>query len=407
MGISHVSAQTEGELRAKIDAKNKEIADLEKEIAAYQQQITTVGKKANTLQSALEALELTRKKLTTDITLTERKIDSVTLTIESLKGEIVDKEDRISTQKSALGRSLREVLDADQTSLLEAILAYDDLGEFWNRQVAQEQLQVAIQDKVHELSLLKENLNTAKTETEAKRRELQDLRNQLADQRKIVEANKRDTDKLLKETKNQESTYKKLLADRESKRAAFQQELSEYESQLKLIIDPSSFPSPGSGILSWPVDNPVVTQEFGDTAFSRANPQAYNGRGHNGVDFRASPGTPIKAALSGVVVATGDTDTVCPGASYGKWVLIKHANGLSTLYAHLSLIRVGQGQNVGTRELIGYSGTTGYATGPHLHFTVYASQGVEVISRKSRVCSGTYTLPVADLKAYLNPLLYL
>ncbi len=407
IGTSYSFAQTADELQQKIDAKNTEIQNLEKEIASYQQQITETGKQVGTLQGALQALELARKKLTADIALTQKKIDAVNLTIQSLKNQIGDKEGQISLQKSALEKSIREVSDSDQTSLLEAILTYGNLGDLWNNRAALEELHGAIKDKVNQLTQLKNDLNDSKTETEAKRQELQTLQNQLSDQKKIVEANKQETNKLLLATKNNQANYKKLLADREAKRVAAQQEISNYESQLKLIVDPGSFPHPGSGILSWPVDNPFVTQQFGDTDFSRQNPQAYNGKGHNGIDLRAAPGTPIKAALQGVVLGTGDTDTVCPGASYGKWIMIKHLNGLSTLYAHLSLIKVGVGQNVDTRELIGYSGSTGYATGPHLHFGVYASEGVRITTLKSRVCGGTYTLPVADLKAYLNPLLYL
>lgn len=404
---SSVFAETEAELRQKIEAKNKEIETLEKEIGQYQKQIVDVGERATTLKGALNALELSRKKLTADITVTQKKIDSVNLTIQSLKFQIGDKEERIVTQKTGLAQTIKEIADADETSLLEALLTYEDLGDFWNISNNRESLQKAIQERVKELVALRDDLNDTKKETELQKRKLENLKIQLSDQRKIVEDNKAQTDKLLKDTQNKESNYKKILADKQAARIAYQQEVNNYEAQLKLIIDPNSFPRPGSGILSWPTDAPYVTQEFGDTAFSRQNPQAYNGKGHNGIDLRAAPGTPIKAALAGVVLGTGNTDSVCPGASYGKWVLIKHANGLTTLYAHLSLIKVGEGQNVATRELIGYSGSTGYATGPHLHFSLYASEGVKIATLKSRVCGGTYTLPVADLKAYLNPTLYL
>jgi murein DD-endopeptidase MepM/ murein hydrolase activator NlpD len=108
-----------------------------------------------------------------------------------------------------------------------------------------------------------------------------------------------------------------------------------------------------------------------------------------------------------VIPDTGNTGTVRTCYSYGKWVLIQHPNGLSTLYAHLSLQSVSEGQSVSTGQIIGYSGNTGYTTGPHLHFGVYASQGIEVVKlTNSRNCRGV-RLPVADFKAYLNPLSYL
>ena len=175
---------------------------------------------------------------------------------------------------------------------------------------------------------------------------------------------------------------------------------------MKLAIDPKSIPPAGSGILAWPRDKIIETQYLGNTEFAMKT-NAYNGKGHNGVDFQASPGTRVKAALDGIVMGTGDTDKVCKGASFGRWVLVRHNNGLSTLYAHLSLIKAYEGQKVMTGDVIGYSGNTGYSTGPHLHFTVYATQGVQIMDRQSAVCGGIYHMPIADLRAYLNPMLYL
>ena len=119
-------------------------------------------------------------------------------------------------------------------------------------------------------------------------------------------------------------------------------------------------------------------------------------------------GTEILAAAGGVVEGAGDTDLTCKWASYGRWVMIRHGNGLATLYAHLDLIKVSEGQVVNAGDLIGYSGNTGYSTGPHLHFTVFASQGVQVSSLKSQACAGaTYRIPIAPRDAYLDPQVYL
>ena len=198
-----------------------------------------------------------------------------------------------------------------------------------------------------------------------------------------------------------------MLADKKIMSEALANELALFESELKFSIDPTSVPSGQAGILSWPVDKVRITQRFGMTSFARTG--AYNGSGHNGTDFGVTIGTNVRAALSGIVRGTGDTDIVCPRASFGKWVLIEHNNGLSTVYAHLSLIKVSEGDIVVTGDIIGFSGNTGYSTGPHLHLSAYATDGVQITNFKSKVPGcGTYRMPMLTKKgAYLDPLMYL
>ena len=176
---------------------------------------------------------------------------------------------------------------------------------------------------------------------------------------------------------------------------------------IKGIIDPESLPKMGSGVLSWPLAKVFITQYFGNTPFATQNPQIYSGKGHNGIDLRASVGTPVKSAADGRVVAWGDTDRACAGVSYGKWVLVEHDNNLSTLYAHLSYIQVSVGDTLRNGQILGYSGNTGYSTGPHLHFTTFATKGVQLKTIRSRVCGTQMYLPVASFNGYLNPLSYL
>jgi murein DD-endopeptidase MepM/ murein hydrolase activator NlpD len=185
---------------------------------------------------------------------------------------------------------------------------------------------------------------------------------------------------------------------------SFEKEVANFEAQLKLAIDPKSYPTSGKGILSWPVSNVRITQNFGYNSFAKT---AYASGYHNGTDFGVAIGTPVMSAGAGVVEGVGDTDAVCRSASYGKWVFIRYDNGLASTYGHLSLITATVGQKVNAGDVVAYSGNTGYSTGPHLHMSVYARQGVKVSSLKSAVCAGTYTLPLADPKAYLDPLLYL
>lgn len=90
--------------------------------------------------------------------------------------------------------------------------------------------------------------------------------------------------------------------------------------------------------------------------------------GHNGVDFGAPIGTQVYAAMDGVVTLTRSGGGWNGG--YGNYVVIKHKNGVQTLYAHLDSVSVNKGENVSKAQFIGRSGNTGQSTGPHLHFEV-------------------------------------
>lgn len=89
--------------------------------------------------------------------------------------------------------------------------------------------------------------------------------------------------------------------------------------------------------------------------------------GHNGIDFHADEGTAVVAAAAGTVVVSMSSGW---NGGYGQYIVIQHANGTQTLYAHLSNNIVSAGQEVSQRQLIAYSGSTGKSFGPHLHFEV-------------------------------------
>lgn len=395
------------ELQQKINEKAQTIRGLEQEIVKYQTQVNETSKQAQTLSNTVKVLDTSRKELETGIKASETKIEKANLTIEQLTSQIKEKETRVKLNKEVLAESLRQLSQNDSDSMIELMLRHNTLGTVWNDVESISKFQSSLQANTAVLLGLKINLEKDYSETNNQKQELVTQTKELSAKKTAVELTKKEKDQLLVETKNKEANYKKILQDKIALKNAFEKEMKDYESQLHLAVDPKSLPKSGTGVLTWPLDKITITQQFGDTEFSRQNPGAYSGNGHNGVDFGIPVGSKVKAAASGTVIGSGDTDTVCPKASYGKWVMIEHDNGLSTLYAHLSIISATKGQQVSVGDAIGYSGNTGYSTGPHLHFTVYASQGVQIVSRKSAVCGGTYTMPVADLKAYLNPLLYL
>lgn len=393
-------------IKKNIELRNAQIEILNKEIKELDNQIQVTVKEGQNLKGAIAGLDVTQNKLSKELQVTESKVNNTSLSIEQLALEINAKEKEIDLGKMALADTIRTVDQAENISIIETILTYRNASDLWNEIETLNRFQNGVRENAKALESLKSELESRKQQNESKKNELLGLKDELEDQKKIVENNKSEKSKLLSVTQSQEATYRKQLDEKKRLSEAFRKEINEYESQLNFIIDPNSYPKSGKGILSWPLENIRITQYFGDTEFSRTT-NAYNGRGHNGVDFGASRGSKVMSALSGTVQGTGNTDSVPGCYSYGKWVLVKHDNGLSTLYAHLDLIKVTTGQRVSTGELVGYSGNTGYSTGPHLHFSVYASQGVRIVKYENSINCKNAVIPVADLKAYLNPLTYL
>jgi murein DD-endopeptidase MepM/ murein hydrolase activator NlpD len=357
----------------------------------------------------LARIEATRLALTKQIDLTQVQINQSTTVIKKLSIEIVDKKNKIDTYRELLGASLRDVRNSEEDSLGNILLSADTLSSFGTEIAHLGNIQNKLQIGLINFTGAKKDLEVKKVNKEAEKRSLVSLETQLSDQKKIADVNKKSKDDLLTITKSKESNYQKLLADRLAKMQAIQDEISKAESSLSIVLNTKLLPTKGHGVLTYPLDKVVITQGFGYTTFSQSKAGAvYGGKGHNGIDFGTSVGSKIKAPRPGKVIGIGNTDETCQGASYGKWILIEHDNGLSTLYGHLSLIKVSEGQSVSTGDVIAYSGNTGYSTGPHLHFTVYASQGVKIGALKSQVAGcGTYRLPLASPNSYLNPMNYL
>jgi murein DD-endopeptidase MepM/ murein hydrolase activator NlpD len=393
------------QLKAQISDRNNKISEIEAEIAKFEKELAKTSGEAKTLRNAIDTLNVARNKYLRDIQLTEAKIHNTSLEINEIIAEIADKEEKIIMTSKAAAESIRRINEMSSDSLLATVLRHNKLSEYFESVSSLEKVQGSLSSTITSLSELKISLEDARNKAEQGRQSLVVYKEDLSGQKQVIENNKAEQDRLLKITQNKEAEYQRLLNEKIANKKQFESELFQFEAQLKIKIDPGLIPAAGKGVLSWPLDSIHITQRFGRTVDAQT---LYVSGSHSGVDFRAAVGTRVKAVLSGVVEGVGNTDLSCPNASYGKWVLIRHANGLSSLYAHLDVISVSKGQVVTTGDRIGFSGNTGYSTGPHLHLTIFASQGVKIGSLPSRACAGAvYTIPLADTKAYLDPLSYL
>jgi murein DD-endopeptidase MepM/ murein hydrolase activator NlpD len=407
----HASAATLDDLYDKISEKQDQIDQIEKEIKQYEGELQKVGAARSTLETAIAQLNLTRQKLLSDISLTQKKIEQTGYTIEKLSLTIGEQERRIVQNNTVLTEALRQVRAADDQSFVELVLGRDSFNEMWTEVDQLKQIQDTVSNELTAIRELKDELSVQKTEQQKEHDALSTYKSKLDGQKKVIEVNKQQKDQLLTQTKSQEAQYQELLAQKRAAAKQFESELQDYEAQLKYVSDPSKLPQQGSGVLAWPVEKPVITQGFGLTSFAKSGAYGYDKNGkpnpHRGVDFGASVGTPVLAAAAGVVRDAVNMDAQKGCYSYGRWILIDHNNGLSSLYAHLSVMSVSAGQTVKVGQIIGYAGSSGYATGPHLHFTIFDRDAVQVSPFTWSIGCKNTKVPYAPYEAYLDPMQYL
>jgi len=408
------------DLQERIRQKNAEIQKLSEEARRYRAELLKEQERGRTLQQEISRIERTIQAIAHDIRITTEQIEKTKLEIEELQTTISEKERQIEKLKQGMGSLAQALFEQERISLLEAIAKYPRLSGFFrffeHSVMAQERMFFSLEA----VKNLRKDLAATKDETERKRSQWEEEERLLNSRKHLQNDLKKERTSLLSDTKKQEKKYQELLREQELMRSLLEKEISQIEAQIQITIDPSSLPAKGRGVLGAPLprtilqtcrreareeSNNCLTQFFGYTSFAAIG--GYQGKGHNGIDLRAEIGTPVLAAAEGTITAVGNTDAGCPRASYGQWILIRHPNNLSTLYAHLSSIDVAAGATVRRGERIGLSGKSGYATGPHLHFGLFATQAVKIESIRSRVCGRLMTLPIAPHSGYLNPLDYL
>ena len=388
------------------------IDSLEKEIEEYAKQLEQTQTEKNTLKSEVDTLNISAQKLHADISLTQRKINVADLELSDISKDIILKTEEIEILSKAVSRLYRDANEVENVDLFYALLSSSSKSVFEAVRQASEitELKKSLKNTIVEHEKLTINLNVNRQEVASTRNRLSNLRSQFSAKKSILDNTLNEREKLLKETAAEEAKYQSILQEKRVARAEITTELLNFESTLNFILNPDSIPKQRPGVLGPPLSRLHLTQGYGHTKFALRNRGTYINNFHAGLDFSASVGTEVLAAQGGRVIGQGDTDVRRSCVSWGKWIVVEHENGLSTLYAHLSHIGVEYGSIVKRGDIIGYSGNTGFSTGPHLHFGVYASKGLKIVPYEqissSGRCSGLL-VPVAPDNAKLDPRDYL
>jgi murein DD-endopeptidase MepM/ murein hydrolase activator NlpD len=319
-------------------------------------------------QARLERLREQLDKVSAVCERDEKRVDNVNVRVEETLVAIGEAEVAVDAQRRVVdeARQRMDELEAQADSVHE--LSSSRVVELYKRGVLDPTLHSLLMSSSTEQALSRAQvLNVVKQGDRAALEKLLSSRTAADGQRKVYEEQQRvyegalgDRETLLGELEDVRKTYERKIAacnekvvklkQQERIAADDEQELAAALAAQGVINVPRSV---SAGGWTWPASG-TVTSGFG-----------YRwGRLHAGIDIGAPIGTPIHAARGGVVSYAG----VMGG--YGNIIVIDHGGGMTTRYAHQSQLGAGVGQTVNVGDRIGYVGSTGNSTGPHLHFEV-------------------------------------
>lgn len=370
------------QIRAQQVEQQNQIDGLRNEKAGVLEQKAALDQEANLTQEEINVVQ-EQIELYADL-IVEKKAE-----LEEAKAEEAEQSElfRVRMREMEEGGKLSFIVVLlESRSISDLLTRIDMISEIMSYDKALEKALMDARAKVEEAE---KALEDAKAEQEAKKGELEarkaDLMAQVAEAEALVKSLEADIEAYKAAYDETEAAKQELqrqidakVAQMEAERraaeeaarkaaeeAARQQAQQQQQQQTTQPTQPTQPTTPtyttGSGSMIWPCPScHTITSYFG----WRIHPITGVNKYHSGVDIGASYGATVIAADSGTVITAGWV------SGYGNCIVISHGNGVSTLYGHLSSIAVSSGQSVSQGQTIGYVGSTGNSTGPHLHWEV-------------------------------------
>ena len=354
-------------------AKSAEQEELENEKSKVDSQIKEAQEKQEQLEAEKSETMKTVESLITQISSVQKEVDELESKISDLQTEISSrerdieqKEEEYNEQEKLLDARIVALYKSGDTSYLDVLLTSSSITDFLAKYYMAEELINYDKELMQSIKQQKADIETEKTQLEADKKELDTSLAQTEQKKTSLKSLKNEKEDYVAQLTAEEKEVQEEIEELEEENRKIANEIKEaqirYQKQLEELKNNSGSSSSqsGSGYFIRPVSSGPITA----TAYYSS------GKFHGAVDYGVSVGTPVKAAADGVVMTTKNLSS-----SYGTYVVIQHANGLQTYYAHgkSGSISVEPGEIVKQGQQIMLSGNTGNSSGPHLHFEVRKS----------------------------------
>lgn len=344
--VAEASAE-EAELLDRIDAARTRRAALDAEVAALEAQIRAAEVELAAAQEDLDVLER-------ELRVSEAKLRATEAELEAANDELRE-------------RAVAAYVGQPKVEVLTLALGVRTIRELTAVRVYYRSVVGDRQEEVDRYRALRDEIDDQRERLAVSTAAAYSQRDAVAEKRAGLETARRGRDRVREQIVEQEAAQQELLREVERR-------ISEFESQIRSLRRESDAITAllrkvqagqgavgsGRGVLARPIPGARLTSPFGN----RVHPIFRTTRMHTGIDLAAASGTPIRAPANGVVVAAGSR------GGLGLATIIDHGGSLATLYAHQSALLVQAGQRVTKGQIIGRVGSTGFSTGPHLHFEV-------------------------------------
>ena len=342
--------------------KQHQLQGLNGQIVATKTQIAQLLGQERQLQGEIAAFDAQLRAVQVQIDQETAKLVLLAQQVDQAKEQLALKEAELAQHIADFGRRMRLMYKSGQVSGLELVFSAANFTDLMNRVVFFNVIVREDRRQVAELQKERAAIEAMKADLEAKKAEQARVVKQVQDQKAQLQAVRDQRAAREQQIAAIEAKFQQMLADAEAQRAALQ-------AQIASLIH-ESLRARSSGKWKWPMDG-VITQGFGCTSypFEPFDPTCPSHHFHSGIDIATDYGTPVHASDGGIV-HNFTMGCLWGGGlcGYGRYVVMVHAGGFTTLYGHLSSWAVGDGVQVDKDTVIGYEGSTGNSTGPHLHF---------------------------------------
>jgi len=365
-------AATRSELDNKLQSAQENMEEAERKIQEAEerrgealQAILDLDKQVDELEGRLEIATADRDEAAAALEETGNRMDVLAQELNVKRDEVARAEADLQEAQTLLDQRVADIYKMGRTGYLEMILEAERLTELLNRFHLLSLVVRQDKELLDEIQVLRDRVDREKNELETERERLALLKGQQEEQKgeldRLVAVRRQAYDEVVQARADKQSLARKAAEDKEiweKREQDLAVESRSIEEELR-AMESQGVSAQGTGELIWPVRG-RVSSSFG----YRSHPISGVSKMHTGLDIAVSWGTVIKAADSGTVVFSGWR------GGYGKAIMISHGNGLVSLYGHQSTLLVAKGETVSQGQEIGRVGTTGYSTGPHLHFEV-------------------------------------